>query len=72
MSLSDNHWKLLRQLVELPPNKRVRTGSVPQEFIDLKDAGLAEIIPVGALDLLTEITIAGRTALADAERSAAA
>jgi hypothetical protein len=33
---------------------------------------LAEIIPVGALDLLTEITIAGRTALADAERSAAA
>jgi hypothetical protein len=72
MSLSDNHWKLLRQLVELPPNKRVRTGSVPQEFIDLKDVGLAEIIPVGVLDLLTEITMAGRTALADAERSAAA
>jgi hypothetical protein len=53
MRLSESHYNLLRQLVELPPNKRVRTGSVPQEFIDLKDAGLADIIPIGALDLLT-------------------
>jgi hypothetical protein len=72
MTLSDKHRKVLSELVELPANKRVRTGSVPQEFLELKDAGLADIIPVGVLDLLTEITMAGRTALADAQRSRAA
>lgn len=60
------------ELVELPPNKRVRTGSAPQEFIDLKTAGLTEGIPLGALALLTKIAIAGRTALAEAQRSATA
>jgi hypothetical protein len=69
MRLSDHHYESLRQLVELPPDKRVRTGRVPQEVMDLEAAGFAQIIPVGVLDVLTEITIAGRTALADAERS---
>jgi len=69
MKLTDNHFSLLRELVELPAHRRVSTGSVPQEFIDLKTAGLAKIIPIGVLDLLTEITNDGRKALADAERS---
>ena len=44
------------------------TGGVSQGFAELRDAGLARVIPIGVLDLLTEITEAGRSALADAER----
>lgn len=69
MKLTDNHFNRLRELVELPAHRRVSTGGVPQEFIDLKDAGFAQIIPIGVLDLLTEITDDGRKALADVERS---
>lgn len=71
MKLTDNHFNLLRELVELPAHRRVSTGGVAQEFVDLKDAGFAQIIPIGVLDLLTEITDDGRKALADAERSRA-
>lgn len=69
MKLTDSHFNLLRDLVALPAHRRVSTGGVPQGLVDLKDAGLAQIIPIGVLDLLTEITDTGREALADAERS---
>ncbi len=68
MKLTDSHFTLLRELVELPAHRRVSTGSVSQGFADLKDAGFARVIPIGVLDLLTEITDDGRKALADAER----
>ncbi len=71
MKLTDSHFNLLRELVELPAHRRVTTGGVSQGFAELKDAGLAQVIPVGVLDLLTEITDDGRKALADAERLAA-
>jgi hypothetical protein len=69
MKLTDSHFALLRGLVELPAHRRVSTGGVSQGLIDLKDAGFAQIIPIGVLDVLTEITDTGRQALADAERS---
>ena len=69
MKLTDSHFNLLRELVELPAHRRVTTGGVSQGFVELKDAGLAQVIPIGVLDLLTEITDEGRRALADAERA---
>jgi len=68
MKLTDSHVNLLRELVELPAHRRVSTGHVSPGFVELKDAGLARVIPIGVLDLLTEITDDGRKALASAER----
>jgi hypothetical protein len=68
MKLTDTHFNLLRELVELPAHRRVSTGCVSPGFAELKDAGLARVIPIGVLDLLTEITDDGRKALANAER----
>ena len=66
MKLTDSHFNLLRELVELPAHRRVTTGGVSPGFAELKDAGLARVIPIGVLDLLTEITDDGRKALAAA------
>ncbi len=71
MKLTDSHFNLLRELVELPAHRRVTTGGVSPGFAELKDAGLAQVIPIGVLNLLTEITDDGRKALADEERSGA-
>jgi hypothetical protein len=67
MRLSQSHSKLLRQLVTLPPNKRIWTH-VPREYIDLETAGYAKIVPVGASQHLFEITEDGREALSDADQ----
>ena len=68
MKLTDSHFTLLRELVELPAHRRVSTGYISHGFTELKDAGLARVIPIGVLDLLTEITDDGRKALADADQ----
>jgi len=68
MKLTDSHFTLLRELNELPAHRRVSTGYISDGFAELKDAGLAQVIPIGVLDLLTEITDDGRKALADADR----
>jgi hypothetical protein len=56
----DDHFEADRALVET-----LATGGSHKVE---KAAGLAQIIAVGVLDLLTEITSDGRKALADAER----
>jgi hypothetical protein len=64
MKLNNSHIKVLRQLVELPTNKRLGTD-VPQELIDLQTAGYAKIIPIGISQHLAEITDAGRDAMTE-------
>ena len=69
MVLTESHFDALRQLAELPTKMRVRTYGVPQELIDLTAAGFAEIVPIGVVAVLPEITDDGRKALATAGRS---
>ena len=67
MTLTEEHLVLLRQLVDLPPGKLLRHGSVPAVVKELEDAGYATITAIGISDLLSEITDAGRRAIAEAD-----